>query len=99
MYDVKSKKAEEFISDEEILDTLEYAKKNKDNRELVDSILEKASLMKGITHREAAVLLEEPPHAVRTPAAATTPAAARKLRREIIFFIVNILLRSIRASV
>ncbi len=58
MYDVKSKKAEEFISDEEILDTLEYAKKNKDNRELVDSILEKASLMKGITHREAAVLLE-----------------------------------------
>lgn len=58
MYDVKSKKAEEFISDEEVLDTLEYAKKNKDNRELVDSILEKASLMKGITHREAAVLLE-----------------------------------------
>ena len=48
---------------------------------------------------EAAVLLEEPPHAVRTPAAATTPAVAKKLRREIIFFIVNILLRSIRASV
>lgn len=58
MYDVKSLKAEEFISDEEILDTLEYAKQNKDNRELALQILEKAKLAKGITHREAAVLLE-----------------------------------------
>lgn len=58
MYDVMSKKAEEFISDEEILDTLEYAKANKDNRELIEAILEKASQMKGISHREAAVLLE-----------------------------------------
>ena len=48
---------------------------------------------------EAAVLLEEPPQAVRTPAAATTPAAARKLRREIIFFIVNFLLGNIRDSI
>mgnify|MGYP002560627018 CR=1 FL=1 len=38
---------------------------------------------------EAAVLEEEPPQAVRTPAAATTPAAVRKLRREIIFFIIQ----------
>lgn len=58
MYDVKSKKAEEFISDEEILDTIEYAKVNKSNRELIESIIEKASKMKGISHREAAVLLE-----------------------------------------
>ncbi len=58
MYDVMSKKAEEFISHEEILDTLEYAKANKDNRELIDAILEKACQMKGISHREAAVLLE-----------------------------------------
>ncbi len=58
MYDVKSKKAEEFISHEEILETLEYAKANKNNRELIDSILEKAENMKGITHREASVLLE-----------------------------------------
>ncbi len=58
MYDLKSKKAEEFISHEEILDTLEYAKANKNNRELIDSILKKAEEMKGISHREASVLLE-----------------------------------------
>ncbi len=58
MYDVKSMKAEEFISNEEILETLEYAKKNKNNRALIDSILNKAKAMKGISHREAAVLLE-----------------------------------------
>lgn len=58
MYDVKSKKAEEFISHEEILESLAYAQANKNNRELIDSILEKARMMKGITHREASVLLE-----------------------------------------
>ena len=58
MYDVKSKKAEEFINHEEILDALEYANANKNNRALIDSILEKAEAMKGISHREAAVLLE-----------------------------------------
>lgn len=57
-YNVKSLKAEEFINDEEILDTLEYAGKNKDNHELALQILEKAKKAKGITHREAAVLLE-----------------------------------------
>ena len=36
MYDVKSSKAEEFISDEEILDTLDYAEKNKSNKELIE---------------------------------------------------------------
>lgn len=58
MYDVKSKKAEEFIDDLEIQETLEYAEKNKHNRELIESIIEKAKNMKGISHREAAVLLE-----------------------------------------
>lgn len=58
MFDLKSKKAEEFISHEEILETLEYAKQNKNNSELIDSILKKAEQMKGITHREASVLLE-----------------------------------------
>ncbi len=56
-YDPKSLKAEEFINDEEIKETLEYADKNKDNIELVDSILEKAKLNKGLSHREASVLL------------------------------------------
>ena len=57
MYDPKSLKAEEFISHEEILDTLEYAEQNKENRALIDSILGKARLRKGLTHREASILL------------------------------------------
>lgn len=58
MYNPKSHKAEEFICHQEILDTLEYAQKNKNNIEIVDKILEKARLKKGLTHREAAVLLD-----------------------------------------
>ena len=57
MYNVMSPKAEEFISHEEILGSLEYAEANKNNGELIDRILEKARLRKGLTHREAAVLL------------------------------------------
>ncbi len=58
MYDIKSKIAEEFISDEEIRDTMEYAKNNNDNKELIKSILQKARECKGLSHREAALLLE-----------------------------------------
>lgn len=57
MYHVKSSKAEEFISHEEILDTVAYAEKNKDNLELIDQIIAKAKLRKGLSHREASVLL------------------------------------------
>ena len=57
MYDPKSLKAEEFINHEEILDSLRYADENKDNKELVRQILDKAALRKGISHREASVLL------------------------------------------
>lgn len=57
MYNVKSKRAEEFISDEEIQATLAYADANKDNMELVDALIEKAKERKGLTHREASVLL------------------------------------------
>lgn len=57
MYNVKSLKAEEFISDEEIRETLAYADANKENRELIDQILAKARERKGLTHREASVLL------------------------------------------
>ncbi len=58
MYDVKSKKAEEFINDEEILSSISYACQNKSNKELINSIISKAEKCKGISHREAAVLLE-----------------------------------------
>ncbi|MEE1218867.1 MAG: [FeFe] hydrogenase H-cluster radical SAM maturase HydG [Ruminococcus sp.] len=56
-YDKNSLKAEEFINDGEILDTLRYADENKDNLELIDKIIEKAKLRKGLDHREASVLL------------------------------------------
>lgn len=58
MYNPKSSKAEEFICHEEVLSTLEYAEKNKNNVELIDSIIQKAKLRKGLSHREAAVLLD-----------------------------------------
>ena len=58
MYNPKSHKAEEFICHQEVLDTLEYAEKNKNNIEVIDKILAKAKLKKGLTHREAAVLLD-----------------------------------------
>ena len=60
MYNPKSLKAEEFISDEEIRETLAYADANKENVELIDQILAKAKECKGLTHREASVLLACP---------------------------------------
>ena len=70
VYNPKSLKAEEFINDAEIRETLEYAEKNKNNLELIEKLLEKARPVKkgngctcaGLTHREASVLLacEEP---------------------------------------
>ena len=57
MYNPKSLKAEEFINHEEIMDTLSYAEANKNNAALIDSLIEKARLRKGLTHREASVLL------------------------------------------
>ncbi len=58
MYNPKSLKAEEFINHEEILDTLKYADENKHNAQLISEILEKAKALKGLSHREAAVLLD-----------------------------------------
>ena len=57
MYNPKSKKAEEFINHEEILDTLAYADAHKDDAALIDQIIAKARLKKGLSHREASVLL------------------------------------------
>ena len=57
-YDPKSSKAEEFINDQEIRETLAYAEANKNNRELIGRILEKARDCKGLSHREALVLLD-----------------------------------------
>lgn len=56
-YNPKSLSADEFISHQEICDSLEYAEKNKNNSELLQQILDKARLEKGLSHREASVLL------------------------------------------
>ena len=58
MYNVMSPKAEEFIDHQEIVDSLQFAKENKRNKELIKSILEKAKACKGLSHREALVLLD-----------------------------------------
>ena len=57
MYNPKSLKAEEFISDEEIKATLAFADEHKNDLEYIDRILDKARLRKGLDHREASVLL------------------------------------------
>lgn len=57
-HDRESKKAEEFINHEEILETLRYAEENKHNEALIAQILEKAKKRKGLEHREAMVLLD-----------------------------------------
>jgi 2-iminoacetate synthase len=57
MYNPKSMKAEEFISHEEILETLRYAEENRGNLPLCRQLLKKAEERKGLSHREASVLL------------------------------------------
>ena len=57
MYNPKSMKAEDFINHNEIMETLAYADAHKHDRELIGQILEKAAQYKGLTHREASVLL------------------------------------------
>ncbi|MCD8376656.1 MAG: [FeFe] hydrogenase H-cluster radical SAM maturase HydG [Oscillospiraceae bacterium] len=57
MYNPKSMHAEEFIDHQEILDSLSYADEHKADRALIDQILDKARLRKGLNHREASVLL------------------------------------------
>ena len=58
MYNPKSTKATEFIDHQEILDSLEYARANKNNTQLIEELIERARDCKGLSHREAALLLE-----------------------------------------
>ena len=57
MYDPKSMKAEEFIDHQEILDTLAWAEEHKADAALIDEILARAEQRKGLSHRDASVLL------------------------------------------
>ncbi len=58
MYNPKSAHAEEFIDHQEVLDTLEEAARESGNHQRVLEILEKAAQCKGLTHREAAILMD-----------------------------------------
>ncbi|MCR5840473.1 MAG: [FeFe] hydrogenase H-cluster radical SAM maturase HydG [Bacteroidales bacterium] len=58
MYNPASVHADEFINHEEILETLEEARVQSRNHARVEEILAKAALCKGLTHREAAILLD-----------------------------------------
>ena len=58
VYNSRSKKAEEFICHEEIEETLRYAEENKNDTETMKKILERAADCKGLSYREAALLLE-----------------------------------------
>lgn len=58
MYNPASKCAEEFIDHQEVMDSIQYAQENKNNRELIEGLLTRAKDCKGLSHREALVLLE-----------------------------------------
>ncbi len=53
-----SSEAEQFINHREIMETLEFANLHKNDRNLIEQLIDKAAECKGLTHREAAVLLE-----------------------------------------
>lgn len=65
MYNSKSTIATEFIDDQEILDTLEFAVKNKNNLPLIEEALDQAATLKGLTYKQAALLLESESEYVR----------------------------------
>ncbi len=58
MYNPLSPHACEFIDNGEVLESLEEASRESTNPQRVKAILEKGALRKGLTHREAAILLE-----------------------------------------
>lgn len=57
MYDVESPNADDFINHQEIIDTLAYADMQAKDTAFVSSLLDKARKGKGLSHREASVLL------------------------------------------
>ena len=58
MYNPSSPHAEEFIDHAEVLESLAEASRESKNRTRVLEILDKAAKLKGITHREAAILMD-----------------------------------------
>lgn len=79
MYDPKSMDSNVFIADEEVVETLRQAKCEASDPTRIREILHKAGEFQGLTHREAAVLLEvESPEVI-----ADVFALARKIKEYI----------------
>ena len=57
-YNPASEIADEFISDREIQDTILYAREHSKDRAIVEEIIRQAAMLKGLTHREASILME-----------------------------------------
>ena len=58
MYNPLSTHADEFIDHAEVLETLAEAARKSSDKQVVRGILEKAALQKGLSHREAAILMD-----------------------------------------
>ena len=58
MYNPLSTHADEFIDHAEVLETLDEAARKSGDRQVVSGILEKAARCKGLSHREAAILMD-----------------------------------------
>ena len=58
MYNPLSTHADEFIDHAEVLETLAEAARKSSDKQVVRAILEKAALQKGLSHREAAILMD-----------------------------------------
>ena len=57
-YRPSSSQAADFINHDEIMDTMEFVRRHKNDTALIEQLIEKASAQKGLSHREAALLLE-----------------------------------------
>lgn len=87
MYNSKSKNAVEFIDDNEILKTIDYAKHNRNNGVLIEQILTKAANYHGLDYREAAVLLEcDTPELIEKIFALATKVKEEIYGRRIVMF-------------
>lgn len=87
MYNPKSSIATEFIDHDEILDTINHARGKATDRAYVSSLIEKSRQCKGLSHREAAVLLEcDDPDMLRAIFAAANEIKQRFYGNRIVMF-------------
>lgn len=87
MYNPLSSDATEFIDHGEILESIEYARRHRHDIDLVKKILEKGALMRGLSHREALLLLEcDIPEIIEATAALAARIKQRFYGNRIVMF-------------